>query len=110
MKFSGPTIRPIVIRKPYDSGPPATQQHYPQQQPIRIPVSTQQQQPFRPLNQNLPADDAYADQALRQAREHRSASHAINMLPSPLTPERSFDDKDRMFERSATARQVIRCS
>jgi hypothetical protein len=83
--------RPIVIRKPYDSAP------------IRIPVQDTTA-PLRQLNQNIGPDD-YANQALRQAREQRSASHAVGM-GSPITPDSQFDDKDRMFERSATARQV----
>ncbi|KAI6192356.1 RNA polymerase II-associated factor 1-like protein [Aphelenchoides bicaudatus] len=81
--------RPVVIRKPYASDP----------QP---PVDYYRSQPLRPSQQsNLP--DEYAANALNRARDQRSASHAVE--PLAQSPDRSFDDKERLFERSDRARQ-----
>ncbi|KAI6240812.1 RNA polymerase II-associated factor 1-like protein [Aphelenchoides fujianensis] len=107
--------RPQVIRKPYDQprAPDVQAARYapPAAEPVRIPItSSRVGQPLRPANgQQLDRD--YADEALRQARAHRSASHAVPAdqfaQHSPATPDRSFDEKERMFERNASARQSV---
>ncbi|KAI6204645.1 RNA polymerase II-associated factor 1-like protein [Aphelenchoides besseyi] len=105
--------RPQVIRKPYDQprGPElARHQQDPTQQPIRIPITTTTR-PIQPLRQQNGQhfDRDYADEALRQAREHRSASHAVPadlmQQHTPTSADRSFDEKERLFERNASARQ-----
>jgi hypothetical protein len=91
-----PTTRPTVIRKPYDQ--PRAPEVIRSEHPIRIPIT-----PFRQLNQNVDTD--YAAAALQHAREQRSASHAVDPN-TPLTPDRSFDEKERIFARNTAARQV----
>lgn len=89
-----------MIRKPYASEPQPQFDYY---QSSRGPQGAQ---PLRPLQQTVPArpPDEYANQALGRAREQRSASHAVD--PLIQSPDRSFDDKERLFERSDRARQV----
>ncbi|KAI6172815.1 RNA polymerase II-associated factor 1-like protein [Aphelenchoides besseyi] len=105
--------RPQVIRKPYEQprGPElARHQQDSTQQPIRIPITTTTR-PIQPLRQQngQQFDRDYADEALRQAREHRSASHAVPadlmQQHTPTSADRSFDEKERLFERNASARQ-----
>ncbi|KAI6210123.1 RNA polymerase II-associated factor 1-like protein [Aphelenchoides besseyi] len=108
--------RPQVIRKPYEQprGPElARHQQDSTQQPIRIPITTTTR-PIQPLRQQngQQFDRDYADEALRQAREHRSASHAVPadlmQQHTPTSADRSFDEKERLFERNASARQPSR--